>query len=160
PGPRGRGLRVRDLVGARGGGAVLAALQREDLTRYRGFTLALFEPGREPRVRTWDGERLSVDAARLPLASSSLDGGRARLERERLFAELHAGSRPPRASLERFQASHEPERGPWSPCMHRADAATVSATQVRVERHTVALRYASGPPCTTAFGAWLELERA
>jgi len=76
-----------------------------------------------------------------------------------VFAELHAGRAPERASLAHFQASHEPERGPWSPCMHRAEAATVSASQVRVDERSVALRYAPGPPCTTAFGPWLELER-
>jgi hypothetical protein len=43
--------------------------------------------------------------------------------------------------------------------MHRAEAATVSASQVRVDARTVALRYAPGPPCTTAFEDWLELER-
>jgi hypothetical protein len=43
--------------------------------------------------------------------------------------------------------------------MHREDAATVSATEVRVDARTVALRYAPGPPCTTPFGPWLELER-
>jgi hypothetical protein len=43
--------------------------------------------------------------------------------------------------------------------MHRADAATVSASQVRVDARAVALRYAPGPPCTAAFGEWLALER-
>jgi len=160
PDPRSRGLLVRDLLSAEDASAALTRLERADLPRHRGFTLALFEPGREPRVRTWDGERLSTEPARLPLASSSLDGGRARLERQRVFAAQHAGLVPERDTLERFQRSHEPERGPWSPCMHREDASTVSASEVRVDARRVALRYAAGPPCTTAFGAWLELERA
>lgn len=160
PEPRSRGLLVRELLGARAGDEAVAALERESLARYRGFTLAVFEPGREPRARTWDGERLAETPARVPLASSSLDGGRAQLERERAFAALHAGRAPERDSLVRFQASHAPARGPWSPCMHRADAATVSASQVRVDARAVALRYAAGPPCTTAFGEWLEMERA
>jgi hypothetical protein len=159
PETRSRGLLVRDLLRAREADEVLEALEKEALDRYRGFTLALFEPGREPRIRTWDGERLVATPARVPLASSSLDGGRARAERERVFAELHAGRQPTRESLERFQASHAPARGPWSPCMHRAEAATVSASRVRVDARAVALRYAPGPPCTTAFGDWLELER-
>jgi hypothetical protein len=157
--PRSRGLLVRELLEARGAEEALAALEREALARYRGFTLALFEPGREPRIRTWDGEQSSAVRARLPLASSSLDGGRAQAERERVFAALHEGRAPGRDSLERFQASHEPARGPWSPCMHRAEAATVSASQVRVDARAVAMRYAPGPPCTTAFGDWLEMER-
>lgn len=156
---RSRGLLVRELLAAREAEAVLAALEEESLERYRGFTLAVFAPGREPHARTWDGRELVATPARLPLCSSSLDGGRARLERERAFRRLHEGRPPERESLARFQASHEPERGPWSPCMHREDAATVSASQVRVDARSVAMRYAAGPPCTTAFGSWLELER-
>jgi len=159
--PRSRGLLVCDLLPSRDVAAALARLGREDLLRYRGFTLALFEPGRAPRVRAWDGARLAEPEAGVLLSSSSLDRERAQRERERALAELasRAGT-PTRAELERFQASHAPERGPWSVCMHRADAATVSASQVRVDARTVAIRYAPGSPCTTAFGAWLELERA
>jgi hypothetical protein len=156
---RSRGLLVRELLSARDGAAALAWLEREPLARYRGFTLAVFEPGREPRARTWDGERLAATSARVPLASSSLDGGRAQIERARVFARLHDGRPPERESLARFHASHEPERGPWSPCMHRAEASTVSACELRVDARTVALRYAPGPPCTAAFGSWLEMER-
>jgi hypothetical protein len=159
--PRSRGLLVRELLGARGAEEALARLAREPLERYRAFTLALLEPGRAPALRAWDGRALAAPAARLPLSSSSLDHARAQAERERVLARaLAAGGASERELLEGFQRSHEPERGPWSPCMHRADAATVSASQVRVEARTVALRYAGGPPCTTEFGDWLELERA
>ena len=111
-------------------------------------------------MHSWDGRELTPCAARLPLSSSSLDGVRAQAERERVLADLLArAAEPERELLARFQASHAPERGPWSPCMHRADAVTVSASQVRVDARAVALRYAPGAPCTAEFGAWLELER-
>src|SRR5437867_2638108 len=42
PEPRSRGLLVRDLLPARDADSVLAALERESLQRYRGFTLAVF----------------------------------------------------------------------------------------------------------------------
>jgi hypothetical protein len=160
PGSRSRGLLVRDLLDARDILAALARLEREELACYRGFTLVLFEPGRPPAARAWDGATLETPAPRSPLCSSSLDRGRAQAERERVYARL-MGPRPPESGrLGAFHASHEPERGPWSPCMHRPDAATVSASEIRVEGEIVALRYAPGPPCTTAFGPWLELERA
>jgi hypothetical protein len=98
-------------------------------------------------------------AATPPLASSSIERGEGQRARVRVYAELVGTAAPTRAHLARFQASHAPERGPWSPCMHRADAATVSATEVRVEARRVSLRYAPGSPCVTAFGPWLELER-
>ncbi len=158
--PRSRGLLVRGLLSARNAAQALERLAQEALARYPGFTLALFEPGREPLVRSWDGVALAECAAHLPLSSSSLDRARAQVERERVLADLLDGAAPERGVLTRFQASHAPERGPWSPCMHRADALTVSASQVRVDARTVALRYAPGSPCTTDFGPWLELERA
>lgn len=158
--PRSRGLLVRALLSARGVDDALARLAQEPLERTRAFTLALFVAGRAPEVWAWDGRELTRQDARVPLASSSLDRERAEVERERVLAGLLGpDARPTREVLRRFQASHEPERGPWSPCMHRSEAATVSACEVRVDARTVALRYADGPPCTSAFGPWLELER-
>lgn len=161
PTARSRGLLVRDLLPARDAETALTLLAREDLTRYRAFTLAAFVPGRAPRVRAWDGVRLAERAPGALLCSSSLDPERAQREREQALA-LHVArpALPTRAELERFHASHAPERGPWSACMHRADAATVSASQVRVDARSIAMRYAPGAPCSAAFGAWLELGRA
>lgn len=159
--PRSRGLLVRALLAARDVDDALARLEREPLENTRAFTLALFGAGRTPEVRAWDGRELVRRELRLPLASSSLDRERAQAERERVLAGLLGlQTEPSRELLARFQASHEPERGPWSPCMHRAEAATVSACELRVDARAVALRYADGPPCTSAFGPWLELERA
>jgi len=158
--PRSRGLLVRELLASASAAEALARLAAEDLTRYRGFTLLALAPHVAPAVRHWDGQALVSPAVERPLASSSLDGGRARAERRALFLRgAEEGGEPTRAALERFHASHEPERGPWSPCMHRAEAATVSASQVRVGAHAVELRYADGPPCAAAFGDWLVLPR-
>lgn len=158
--PRSRGLLVRDLLAAPGADEALTRLAREDLVRYRGFTLLVLAPGGTAGVRHWDGHALAAAPAERPLASSSLDGGRARRERSALYARLTSGgAEPEHATLEHFHASHEPERGPWSPCMHRVEAATVSASQVRVGAREVALRYADGPPCERPFGSWLVLAR-
>jgi hypothetical protein len=158
--PRSRGLLVRDLLAARSQEEALARLAREDLARYRGFTLLSLAPGAVPAVRHWEGHALSAPEPGRPLASSSLDGGRAQSERRALFQTLtDTASEPAREALERFHASHEPARGPWSPCMHRAEAATVSSTRIRVEAREVALAYADGPPCTAEFGPWLRLPR-
>lgn len=58
--------------------------------------------------------------------------------------ETDAGSLP---WLRRLHASHGPERGPYSTCMHRADAATVSYTEVEVAGPSVVMRHHQGPPC-------------
>jgi len=49
--------------------------------------------------------------------------------------------------LRRLHASHAPVVGPFSICMHRADAATVSYTEVRVSATVCALGYHAGAPC-------------
>src|SRR5436305_622975 len=49
--------------------------------------------------------------------------------------------------LRGLHRSHLPERGPFSICMHRTNAATVSYTEVTVENRNVTMRYKPGPPC-------------
>jgi len=59
--------------------------------------------------------------------------------------------------LRRLHRSHVPERGPYSHCMHRLDAASVSYTEVAVTRRTATMRYMAGPPCCTPLSKALSL---
>lgn len=49
--------------------------------------------------------------------------------------------------LRHLHASHLPERGPFSICMHRTDAVTVSYSEVLVTNQAVTFHYLSGAPC-------------
>ncbi len=49
--------------------------------------------------------------------------------------------------LRRLHRSHSPQAGPFSTCMHRADAATVSYTEVDVSSRHATMRYHAGAPC-------------
>lgn len=49
--------------------------------------------------------------------------------------------------LRRLHRSHSPQTGPFSTCMHRADAATVSYTEVSVSPRKSVMRHQSGAPC-------------
>jgi hypothetical protein len=49
--------------------------------------------------------------------------------------------------LRRLHRSHAPQPGPFSTCMHRADAATVSYTEVLVSPREGLMRYHAGGPC-------------
>lgn len=51
--------------------------------------------------------------------------------------------------LRRLHRSHAPECGPYSHCMHRHDAATISYTEIAVSRRDAMMRYTAGPPCRT-----------
>lgn len=158
--PRSRGLLVRDLLDAGDLDEVEARLAGLDLELFRGFHLAAFAPGRAPHLHSWDGRALATRAAEAPLSSSSWNAGIARAARR---GQLERLGRDPGGldaeTLLRFHASHEPERGPVSVCMHRDDASTVSATHVHVGPDEVRLRYAPGSPCTTPLGAPLRLRR-
>jgi hypothetical protein len=49
--------------------------------------------------------------------------------------------------LRRLHRSHAPRTGPFSTCMHRADAATVAYTEIAVSSRQAILRYCAGAPC-------------
>jgi hypothetical protein len=49
--------------------------------------------------------------------------------------------------LRELHRSHAPERGPFSICMHRPDASTVSYTEIAVRDGRVTMRYKPGPSC-------------
>src|SRR5258707_11078162 len=49
--------------------------------------------------------------------------------------------------LRRLHRSHMPQTGPFSTCMHRKDAATVSYTEVAVSGQHALMRYCNRAPC-------------
>ena len=80
-----------------------------------------------------------------PLSSSSAAETAARQARAQLFQALRPRSV---ADFIDFHASHLPEPGPLSPCMHRPDASTVSFTHIYVAPGFAQLNYYPGPLCT------------
>ncbi|MCU0230910.1 MAG: NRDE family protein [Acidobacteria bacterium] len=149
--PVSRGRLVLDLAGAPSAAAAGQALEGTDLTRYQPFTLALFGRDETPRALRWDGTattRFQLDAQALPLTSSGRDAdGVARSRRGTLarLAAQHGGLTL--AALDDFHRSHHPDRGPYSPCMHREEAETVSLTTITVQGTAIQLTYQPGAPC-------------
>jgi len=99
----------------------------------------------------WDGQRLET----IPWAvevrhwiSSAYDEPGARKARSDCF-QLHAKEPDfgESAWLERMYRSHEPSAGPYSICMHREDAVTVSHTLIEWADGLGTIRYLEGPPC-------------
>ncbi len=153
-----RGWLVRGLAPAATDSGVARALSAIDLAPFWAFRLAVFRPGVEPELWRWTGARLQQEKPSMPLVSSSLGDEAAFAARSRLFSEL-SGAGIDSTVLEAFHRSHAPARGPWSPCMHREDASTQSATHVKVSTTKVEMRYAAGPPCEASFGSPLGIER-
>ncbi len=156
-----RGTLVDGLLDAGAVEDVERRLRGLELVRFAPFRLLAFGPDGRVRSARWRAERLAVDDLReddLPVTSSSRDPGGARQHRRALFASLP--DRATLAGLERFHASHEPERGALSPCMHRDDASTVSFTRVVVDGDAVELAYRPGPPCEGAASVSRSVARA
>jgi hypothetical protein len=158
-----RGKLVDALLGAASTAEVRARIERHELTRFRSFAIVAFQPEIEPIQAVWDGSRLDLSVLAppdRPVCSSSLDPIGASASRRALFARMTARANSLDAQLLlRFHASHEPERGSLSPCMHRDDAQTVSLTRVRVSRARVELAYSPSAPCEGAPARPLFLDR-
>lgn len=159
-----RGTLVSSLADAGGWQEVRRRLADLALADIRPFTLVVAEPGAGLTVRAadWDGLRLTVSEGEpeMPLASSGYDHRQVQAVRRRLWTERQAGNGPlTPETLLAFHRSHEPERGPFSPCMHRPEARSVSFTRVRVTPKEVTLWYTPGPPCVTAPGEPVSLPR-
>lgn len=52
--------------------------------------------------------------------------------------------------LRRLHSSHAPHKGAFSTCMHRADAVTVSYTEIVVAKREAIMRYCGKAPCEAA----------
>lgn len=159
-----RGLLALELADAPTPRAVEDRIARSQTARYRPFSSVAFAPGCSPRLVQWDGERLvtlSLTDAQRPFISSGYDVEGVRHARQaefRRLADAAAGDLAPE-DVERYHRSHAPAQGPYSACMHRDDAATVSLTRVQVGPEAIRLWYAGGPPCETPFGEPLTLPR-
>lgn len=102
----------------------------------------------------WDLETLSLREhpwRTQQWISSGHDEPGAQRSRGRVFAAaLSQASAGSAAWLRRLHRSHRPGCGPYSTCMHREDAATVSYSEVAVTPTAVLLRHALGTPCNAA----------
>lgn len=80
--------------------------------------------------------------------SSGFDEPSAQRVRSRVFrAALKQKTAGSLGWLRRLHRSHLPQPGPFSTCMHRADAATVSYTEVAAATRQARMSYHAGPPC-------------
>lgn len=144
-----RGNIVRELLAGCTMDDVQHRFQKLKLANFRPFTIFAIAPGCHVFKADWNGRSLKLNPFAdhtAPLISSSYDTARARATRRATYHTLtHRGVTLD--TLLRFHSSHFPETGPYSTCMHRADARTVSFTMIMVGPDGAALRYTPGPPC-------------
>jgi hypothetical protein len=123
-----------------------------DLRDIFPFRLVGFFPA-EHIVSQWNWDGAQLESFHLPWRarhwfSSGISDELAREVRGMACAEawkMHdAGSL---IWLRELHASHAPEQGSFSICMHRQDAATVSYTEILGAPEILMMRYRTGPPC-------------
>jgi hypothetical protein len=151
-----RGLLPMSLIRSHSLSEVEEAIHNTELSDFAPFALAALEPGSRVKLFHWDDRKLTTihDADfHLPLVSSSFDPERVERERRDEFRRLcdRPGNLRP-GTLLALHASHRPEYGPYSPCMHRDDAETVSFTWVTVGPAEATLYYSPGSPCRSLAG--------
>ena len=148
---RSRGLLLRELAGAPSGNECFSGLKRLDLGPFAPFVLLILEPGRSAILAEWNGKDLTMDLAgdsHMPLTSSSYDAPGVRRFRLNEFARHVDPARPIEPeTLHGFHSSHGSSPDAYSPCMHRADAETVSFSWVIVTREEVRFLYSPSAPC-------------
>jgi hypothetical protein len=143
-----RGRIIPQLIGASDGRVVGRELGRMALRQVRPFRLISIDAGREIVTEwQWNTIALAARSHRWQIAhwfSSGYDEVEAERQREKVCATSSLGGA---SSFKRLHASHLPKRGPFSICMHRTDATTVSFSEVIANRNRITLRYQPGPPC-------------
>jgi hypothetical protein len=148
-----RGQVVRALAAKSSAEEIAAGLAALPLRRLRPFRLITIIPS-ERTVTEWCWNLNRLSTHKHPWKSrhwfsSGLDEPKAELERSRVCESAQRQrSIGSLRWLRRLHRSHSPERGPFSICMHRSDAATVSYTEVAVSKQRATMRYKSGPCCS------------
>lgn len=151
---RSRGLLLTDLLDCRDSLQVIEHVSDIKLDPFQAFTMVIVSVGKPAALVCWNGSerRTDLDAeARMPLTSSSLKDPNVVGLRRKLFCDMvvRRGQVDPEL-LDCFHRSHLPEQGPYSVCMHRNDASSVSLSVVTVTPETVEFSYHSNSPCLPA----------
>ena len=148
---RSRGLLLFDLVDSPSLVEVQERVNGSCLDHYEPFTLLALVPDAPALLLVWSGHQLFHqfnDENSMLLVSSSYDQRGAEILRRDLFNRMKSERGKSESEwLHTFHASHLPYRGPYSPCMHREDASTVSFSCVRVAGARTEFSYFSGAPC-------------
>jgi hypothetical protein len=151
--PRSRGLLVAEAAGCRGLAEVRRRIEAAspELASTRAFRLVAAADGAGLVSCVWDGTALAwerEESTTLYVSSTLGAFGAPAARRAAWDALRERVGDPDEPALAAWLASHEPERGPASVCMHRDDGGTVSRTIVRVGPARVTMTYTDGPPCT------------
>ena len=147
-----RGDLIPQLIFERELPGVTTRLRKFDLTGVHPFRLVgISQPERTVCEWRWDGQQLIelvFPWTRKHWFSSSLSDVTAEMHRGAACAEAALTANPHDPLwVDSLHRSHGPASGPYSICVHRPDAATVSYTRVSFVTGSLTVGYVSGSPC-------------
>lgn len=128
------------------------ALRKLPLSQINPFRVIGFFPGNN-KIYEWRWDLKRLVSTKHPWKaqqwiSSGFDEATAQRTRSQAFRQALKQKTAGRLDwLRRRHRSHSPQSGPFSTCMHRDDAATVSYTEVTVAPNKCLMRYHDGSPC-------------
>ena len=149
-----RGEVVKSLALAGSLAEVEKGLQNLPLSHMRPFRLfAIASQDQSVMEFCWDVRRLQHHRwswTRRHWFSSGYDEPMAEHERARVCEQAwHKSGAGSLEWLRYLHATHSPEPGPFSICMHQAVAETVSYTEVVLRDKQMTMRYQPGTPCSS-----------
>lgn len=160
--PVSRGEVVRAVLSARSPEATARIVRRLPRERMNPFRLIAISLSDRSLVEWRSGaDRLECIVLRWTRQywfSSGFDETKANDVRRQVCGRIPDGALG-LPTLRALHRSHVPEAGPFSMCMHRPEAGTVSYTEISVRGSHAAIYYVPGPPCSCSrsFPASLDL---
>lgn len=133
-------------------GEVITALRQLPLEQTRPFRLIGIFPGVE-EIHEWRWNLMALQGVVHPwranvwISSGHDEAGAQKTRGNIFYRAIEAADAGSATWLRRLHGSHNPARGPYSFCMHRDDACTVSYTEVTLSGKTLSMVYANGSPC-------------
>ena len=132
---------------------VQSQIEKTELQNYRPFDLLVLSRTGHTRLLSWDGFELSItNNPAMPLTSSSFNTEQVTQDRVQQLTQMMKTGSPEPGELINYHASHLPQRGPFSVCMHRDNAQTVSFSHIEVQAEDINFHYYDGPPCSASAG--------
>jgi hypothetical protein len=146
-----RGAVTRSALATVTSAEASALLEQLPLERTNPFRLIGVFPDEEKVVEwRWNLSRLDVVSHAWQTniwISSGFDESGAQESRQQAFRDVLESKCGSVHWLRRLHCSHLPSPSPYSICMHREDAASVSYSEIRVGKAMVTMSYANGLPC-------------
>ena len=150
--PVSRGIAVKSVAAEISGAQALEILAALPLKRINPFRLVgVFADLEEVYEWRWDLKTLGCHRRgwkSQQWISSGYDEPEAQRIRSAVFrTALRQESAGNPGWLRRLHRSHAPDCGPFSTCMHRHEAATVSYTEINISRSSATMEYYNHAPC-------------